>query len=116
MADRIAKIAQLINTNRDEDVAEGITLAENLKDLSVEEKQALAEALSEIFYFHDHSGISRMAKLAIRAEQIIANLDCEVIPFLISELVDADSESAAYFGKAIAFNKCSDIHTVNSLD
>lgn len=112
MAERINKIAQLIDTNREADVSEGIIMAEKLTNLSTDEKKELAEALSEIFYFHDHSGITTMAKLAIRAEQIIANLGIEVIPFLIDELINADSESAAYFGKAIAFNKDADIQLV----
>jgi ferredoxin--NADP+ reductase len=112
MAERIDKIAQLISTNREEDVAEGIKLAESLQNLTIDEKQELAEELSEIFYFHDHSGITAMAKLAIRAEQIIASLGNEVVPYLISELINADSESAAYFGKAIAFNKDSDVQAI----
>jgi ferredoxin--NADP+ reductase len=112
MTERIEQIANLIKTSEVHEVTEGITLAENLKNLSTEEKKDLAEVLSDIFYFHDYSGISPMAKLAIRAEQIIAGLDCEVVPFLISELVFADSESAAYFGKAIAFNPCSDIQVI----
>lgn len=112
MAEQLKDIAKLIDTNREEDVAEAIKIAQGLENLTTEEKKELAEILSEVFYFHDHSGISPMAKLAIRTEQIIANLGCEVIPFLISELVNADSESAAYFGKAIAFNPCSNIQVL----
>lgn len=112
MVERIEQIAKLINTNREEDIAAGIDLAIKLENLSSEEKKELAEVLSEIFYFHDHSGISSMAKLAIKAEQIIAKLGCDVIPFLLEELVNADSESAAYFGKAIAFSTCSDIQVI----
>ena len=112
MVERIKQIAKLVDTNREEDVAEAIKLAESLEDISVEDKLALAEILSEIFYFHDHSGISPMAKLAVRAEQFLSGLGCDVIPFLIGELVNADSESAAYFGKAIAHNSCPDIQVV----
>jgi len=112
MTKQLEHIAKLIDTNLEEDVAEAIKLASELENLSTEEKQQLAEVLSEIFYFHDHSGISPMAKLAVRAEQIIAGLGCEVVPFLIDELVNADSESAAYFGKAIASNPCSDIQVI----
>jgi ferredoxin--NADP+ reductase len=53
-----------------------------------------------------------MAKLAVRAEQLIAGFGCEVVPFLLEELINADSESAAYLGKAIALNPCPNIDIV----
>ncbi len=112
MTDRIEQITKHILLHDEDEVTLALKLAEDLDELAPEEKIALTEAFSEIFYYHDHSGITSMAKLAVRAEQLVASMGCDVIPFLIEELMNADAESAAYFGKAIALNACQDIQPV----
>lgn len=112
MTERIQHITQHIELSSEEEVIKAIRHAEAMEDLTADEKVELARALSDIFYFHDHSGITTMAKLAVRAEQLIAGFGCDVVPFLIEELVNADAESAAYFGKAIALNTCPDVQVL----
>jgi len=112
MTERIEHIIKHIHFDSAEEVAKALGHAELLEDLTSEEKNDLTAALSIIFYHHDHAGITAMAKLAVRAEQLIAGFGCEVVPFLLEELINADSESAAYIGKAIALNPCENIDTV----
>jgi ferredoxin/flavodoxin---NADP+ reductase len=112
MTERIEHIIKHIHFDSEAEVAKALAHAELLEDLTSEEKNDLAAALSIIFYHHDHAGITAMAKLAVRAEQLIAGFGCDVVPFLLEELVNADSESAAYLGKAIALNPCPNIDMV----
>lgn len=112
MTERIEHIIKHIHFDSEEEVAKALGHAELLEDLTSEEKNDLTAALSIIFYHHDHAGITAMAKLAVRAEQLIAGFGCEVVPFLLEELINADSESAAYLGKAIALNPCPNIDIV----
>jgi ferredoxin--NADP+ reductase len=112
MTERIEHIIKHIHFDSGEEVAKALGHAELLEDLTSEEKNDLTAALSIIFYHHDHAGITSMAKLAVRAEHLIAGFGCDVVPFLLEELVNADSESAAYLGKAIALNPCPNIDIV----
>lgn len=112
MTERIEHIIKHIHFDSEEEVAKALGHAELLEDLTSEEKNDLTAALSIIFYHHDHASITTMAKLAVRAEQLIAGFGCEVVPFLLEELINADSESAAYLGKAIALNPCPNIDIV----
>ena len=112
MTERIEHIINHIHFDSEEEVAKALGHAELLEDLTSEEKNDLTAALSIIFYHHDHAGITAMAKLAVRAEHLIAGFGCEVVPFLLEELINADSESAAYLGKAIALNPCPNIDIV----
>ena len=112
MTERIEHIIKHIHFDSEEEVAKALGHAELLEDLTSEEKNDLTAALSIIFYHHDHAGITTMAKLAVRAEQLIAGFGCDVVPFLLEELVNADSESAAYLGKAIALNPCPDVDVI----
>jgi hypothetical protein len=112
MTERIEHIIKHIHFDSEEEVAKALGHAELLEDLTSEEKNDLTAALSIIFYHHDHAGITAMAKLAIRAEHLIAGFGCEVVPYLLEELINADAESAAYLGKAIALNSCPDIDIV----
>lgn len=112
MTDRIEHIIKHIHYDSEEEVGKALNHAELLEDLTFEEKNDLAAAFSVIFYHHDHAGITGMAKMAIRAEQLIASFGCDVIPYLLEELINADAESAAYLGKAIALNSCANIDLV----
>lgn len=96
-------IVEQINIDNEESIAVALAQAEKLADLSGEDKAVLAAALSTLFY-HDNHGRPGMIKLAGKAEAIIGKLGMDVVPFLISELVNADSESAAHFGRAVARN------------
>lgn len=109
MTDRIEHIIKHIRFDSEEEVSKALNHAEDLDNLTYEEKNDLAAAFSVVFYHHDHAGVTGMAKLAVRVEQLLAGLGCDVIPFLIEELINADSESAAYIGKAIAINACPNI-------
>jgi ferredoxin/flavodoxin---NADP+ reductase len=112
MTERIEHIIKHIHFDSEEEVAKALDYAEKLEGLTKDEKNDLAAALSTIFYHHDHAGITTMARLAVRAEHLMASFGCDILPFLLDELINADSESAAYIGKAIALNDCPNIELV----
>ncbi len=112
MTERIEHIIKHIHFDNEVEVEKALNHAEELTHLTPEEKNDLALAFSIIFYHHDHSGITGMGKMAIRAEYFLASLGCEVVPYLINELINADSESAAYLGRAIALNTCNTVKKV----
>ena len=112
MTDRIEHIIKHIHFDSLVEIDKAIGHAEKLEDLTSEEKNDLAAALSIIFYHHDHAGITTMVKLAVRAEQLLASFGCDIIPFLLDELINADAESAAYLGKAIALSTCKNVDMV----
>ncbi len=99
-------IDTIINKLKSED-EELISLAldevEQLSDITDDDKIALASTLTLLFY-RDHVGMSEMISLANRAEKQITRFGSVVIPFLIDELVNADAESCAHLGRAIAVN------------
>jgi len=102
MTERIEHIIEHIHFDSEEEIAKALGHAEQLNDLTSEEKNDLAAALSVIFYHHDHARVTTMAKLAIRAERLLSGFGEDVVPFLLEELINADAESAAYLGKTIA--------------
>ncbi len=112
MTPRIEKIIATIHLDNTESASIALNAIKDIKKLTKEEKIDLTAALTTIFYHHDHSGVTDMVRLAIRAEHEIANFGCEVVPFLIDELVNADAESAAYLGKSIALNGCSGLDLI----
>lgn len=103
MTERVRGIIENINIDREETIGRALDLIEKLSDLKNEEKVDLAAALSTIFY-HDHYGMTEMIKLANRAEKQIAKFGEAALPFLIEEISNADAESAAHLGRAIAMN------------
>ncbi|MCB0496952.1 MAG: sulfide/dihydroorotate dehydrogenase-like FAD/NAD-binding protein [Cyclobacteriaceae bacterium] len=109
MTERVEHIIKHIHFDSEVEVGKALDHAEELTDLTPEEKNDLAEAFSIIFYHHDHAGVTAMVKMALRAEHLLAGFGCDVVPFLIQELVNADEESAGYLGRAIALNPCHDI-------
>lgn len=112
MTERVRNIIKQIVLDNEESVLRALTQTKKLSDLSPEEKNELTAGLSTVFYHHDHAGITGMAKVAVKAEKQIATFGCDVVPFLIEELINADSESAAYLGRAIALNGCSAIDLI----
>lgn len=109
MTERVEHIIKHIQFDSEVEVGKALDHAEQLNDLTKEEKNDLAEAFSIIFYHHDHAGVTSMVKMALRAEHLLAGFGCDVVPFLIEELINADEESAAYLGRAIALNSCHDV-------
>jgi NAD(P)H-flavin reductase len=103
MTQKTKAIIDQINLDNEESTARALEQAEKLTDLTDEEKVELAGTLSSLFY-RDLAGRTGMIKLAGKAEKITGKLGMEVVGFLISELVNADSESAAHLGRAIAQN------------
>ena len=112
MTERIEHIIKHIHFDSEVEVGKALNHAEKLTYLTSEEKNELAAAFSIIFYHHDHAGITGMGKMALRAEQLLASFGCDVVPYLLEELINADAESAAYLGRAIALNTCSDVDLV----
>lgn len=103
MTDRIKAIIQQINVDNEEQLARALDLAGAIPDLKDDEKAALAAAFSTLFY-HDLSGRTAIIKLANRAEKFISKLGPAVLSEMIAEITQADSESAAHFGRVIARN------------
>lgn len=112
MTERIEHIIKHIHFDSEVEVGKALNHAEKLTNLTSEEKNDLAAAFSIIFYHHDHAGITGMGKMALRAEQLLASFGCDVVPYLLEELINADAESAAYLGRAIALNTCLDVDMV----
>lgn len=106
MTQRVENIIEQINIDNELSVLKALDQTKKLENLSKDEKNDLAAALSTIFYHHDHAGVTDMNKLAGRAEIQIANFGADVMPFLIEEMINADGESAAYLGKTIALTGC----------
>jgi ferredoxin--NADP+ reductase len=106
MTERVQSIIEHIVLDNEESVSRALVQTRKLTKLTVEEKNELTAALTTVFYHHDHAGITGMTKVAVMAEKQIAKFGCEVVPFLIEELINADAESAAYLGRAIALNGC----------
>ena len=104
MTDRIKKIRKQILFDNEQSVSKALKSIKELQGLTQEEKIDLTAALSTIFYHHDHTGVTGMNRIAVRAEKQIARFGVEVIDFLIEELVNADAESAAYLGRTIAMS------------
>lgn len=112
MTERVQQIIQHIVLDNEESVSRALDQTNTLTDLSIEEKNEIAVALSTVFYHHDHTGITGMTKIALKTEKQIAKFGRVVVPFLIEELINADSESAAYLGRAIALSSSSAIDEI----
>ena len=101
MTDRVKGIIENINIDSEESIERALGQITDIKDLADGEKVDLAPVLATIFY-HDHAGKPDMARLANRAEKQIARLGEPVLKVMAEELTDADPESAAHIGRAIA--------------
>jgi ferredoxin--NADP+ reductase len=101
MTDRVKGIIENINIDKEESIARGLDQIADTKSLTDEEKVDLAPVLATIFY-HDHAGKPDMTRLANRAEKQIARFGESVLKVMAEELIDADPESAAHIGRAIA--------------
>ncbi|MBL7846114.1 MAG: sulfide/dihydroorotate dehydrogenase-like FAD/NAD-binding protein [Cyclobacteriaceae bacterium] len=104
MTDRIQILIQGLDTNSVASVTRTLDQVKNLEDLTVDEKICLTEAFFEIFAHAHHTNSTSMPKLAVRAGKRIAKFGPEMMPVLFNRLVEADSETANYYGKALARN------------
>ncbi len=112
MTERINTIISNLNLDTTELVCEALDNIIKLENLSQEEKILLTEALTAIFYHHDFGDTNDLERLIIRTEKLIGNFGIDVLPFLIEELINADSESAAYLGKCISFSEVKGIEAI----
>ncbi len=87
-----------------ESVSGALDQVKLLEDLTQDEKICLAEALFEVFNHAHHTHSSSMPKVAVRAGKRIAKFGPEIIPVIFKHLVEADGETAVYYGKALARN------------
>lgn len=102
--DRVNIIIQSLDTHSAESVTQGLQAVKAIKDLTLEEKLALTKAFSEVFFHVHHSNTTSLPKQAVRIEKLIAKCGPEMFPFLLKEILEADTESAVYFGKSLARN------------
>jgi ferredoxin--NADP+ reductase len=99
----IENIINKIELETEDAIAQALDQITTLGELSDSEIIALTEGLTNLFY-QDHGGMTRMIALAIRAEKQIVRFGPATLPVLIGELVNADAESSAHLGRAIALN------------
>ncbi len=104
MTERVNQIIQHLDTNSEESVSQALNKVKAISDLSVDEKTDLAKALSDVFYHAHHTGSTHIPKLAVNIEKRIAKFGPDLIPYLFNEILEADSESAVYFGLTLARN------------
>ncbi len=103
-SNRVNAIIQSLNTHSAESVRQALSASKTLSELSLEEKLSLTKALSDVFFHVHHTGSTEMPKLAVNTEKLIARFGPDMIPFLFKEILEADTESAVYFGKSLARN------------
>lgn len=104
MTDRVQLILRELDPHSADSVSHALDQVRDLPDLDTHEKITLAEAFFEVFAHAHHTHSSTMPKVAVRAGKRIAKFGPELIPTLFAHLVDADSETAVYYAKALARN------------
>lgn len=102
MTARVQDIVSRLGAQSEESIVSVLDQLKTEEGLTAEEKVDLAGALTSIFYHFRRSDSTRTLKLAIRTEKRIAKFGVDVIPFLFKEILEADGESLAYIGKALA--------------
>lgn len=102
MRDQVNQIIQSLDIQNEESVQKSLAYIQELENLTLTEKNNLAQVLSEVFYNAHHTGSTRIPKLAVRVQKCITKFGPEMIPFLFEEIKEADSESVSYFGKSFA--------------
>lgn len=103
MTDRIKKIVNQINVEKESSVSSALKQAAKIVDLTDEEKVDLSTALSIVFY-HDYSGMPDMIKLVAKVEKQIASFGTAPLSALIPAVIEADAESALPLARIIAVN------------
>ena len=100
MTNRINSITANISSQNTDQLKAALAEVSTLSDLSSEEKQELAAAISTTFY-RDPSGDEELSHLIDQSESILASLGAEVAEWMIEQLVEADAESAEHFAGAL---------------
>ena len=100
MTNRINSITANISSQNTDQLKAALAEVSTLSDLSSEEKQELAAAISTTFY-RDPSGDEELSQLIDQGELILASLGVEVAGWTIEQLVEADAESAEHFAGAL---------------
>jgi len=102
--DRVSPILQVFSSHTEESITQALHAAREIGDLTINEKMMIATVFSELFFHVHHSGSTTLPKLAVNTEKLLAKFGPDLIPFLFREVLDADTESAVYFGKSLARN------------
>ncbi len=102
MTNRVQEIIYGFDIHSVTSVSATIDRVKSISDFSVEEKGDLTKALTELFFHAHHTGSSQVPKLAVNIEKRIVKFGPEMIPYLFKEILEVDSESAAYFGQTLA--------------
>jgi ferredoxin--NADP+ reductase len=100
--DQVNAIIHSLDTHSAESVTQGLKAVKAIKVLTLEEKLTLTKAFSDVFSHVHYSNTTHLPKQAIRIERLIARCGPEMFPFLLKEILQADTESAVYFGKSLA--------------
>jgi len=104
MTERVNQIIQHLDTQSEESIMQALHEVKLISDLSIDEKLDIAKALSDVFFRAHHTGSSHLPKLALLIEKRIVRFGPVMIPYLFNEIIEADSESAVYFGQTLARN------------
>lgn len=104
MTDRANQIIQGLDTHSVESVTHALDRIKEITDLTADEKICLTEALSDVFAQAHHTNSTSMPKQAVRLGKRIAKFGPDMIPLLFNHIIEADSETAVYIGKALARN------------
>lgn len=102
MNDQVNVIIQSLDTHSAESVTEGLKAVKAIRSLTFEEKIALSRAFSDVFFHVHDASTSQLPKQAVRIERLIAQSGPEMFPFLLEEILHADTESAVFFGRSLA--------------
>ncbi|MDH4058620.1 MAG: hypothetical protein OEU76_07630, partial [Cyclobacteriaceae bacterium] len=102
MTERVEHIINNLDSSSVESVTQTLEAIKQVTDLLPQEKIDLTVALVEVFEKAHHTDSTKMPKLAMHAKKRIAKFGLEIIPFLFSEILEADSGTVAYFGQTIA--------------
>jgi hypothetical protein len=100
MTNRIKSITGKMSSQDTEQLKVALAEVSTLSDLSSEEKQELAAAVSTTFY-RDPAGDEELSQLIDQGESVLASLGPEVAEWIVEQLVEADAESAEHFAGAL---------------
>jgi ferredoxin/flavodoxin---NADP+ reductase len=100
--DQVKVIIQSLDTHSAASVANGLKAVKAITFLTFEEKVALSKAFSAVFSQVHDANSSELPKQAVRIEILLAQWGTELFPFLLEEMLQADTESAVYFGQSLA--------------
>ncbi|MGK7344195.1 MAG: sulfide/dihydroorotate dehydrogenase-like FAD/NAD-binding protein [Candidatus Nitrospinota bacterium M3_3B_026] len=101
MTDRIDEIIKKFASQDTGRIREAMGEIASFAGAGVGEMQALGDGIATLFY-RDDADNPELAELVRDMEGLLASLGPEMAPWIISRLVEADSESAVSFARALA--------------